>query len=62
MNAEEPKPLSEDPVVEEVRAVRARLWKEAGGTVEGLMRLIASDQPENETKPGTHGAKTPTRD
>ena len=58
------KPLGsrDDPVVEEIRAVRARLWKEAGGTVEGLMRLIASDRPENETKPGTHGAKTTTRD
>jgi hypothetical protein len=29
----------DDPVVREVRAARAELWKEAGGTIEGLMRL-----------------------
>lgn len=30
-----------DPVVEEVRQARRALWKQAGGTVEGLMRLVA---------------------
>jgi hypothetical protein len=27
----------EDPVVEEVRRIRATLWKQAGGTVEGYL-------------------------
>ena len=31
----------DDPVVREVREARARLWKEAGGTFEGLQRLVA---------------------
>ena len=29
----------EDPVVREVREVRQRLWKEAGGTIKGLIKL-----------------------
>ena len=32
--------LEEDPVVREVRAARARLWEEAGGTMSGLARLV----------------------
>ena len=32
--------LEEDPVVREVRAARARLWQEAGGTMSGLARLV----------------------
>ena len=31
----------DDPVVREVREARAKLWKEAGGTFEGLRRLVA---------------------
>ena len=30
----------DDPVVEEVRRIRAKLWAEAGGTVEGYLRLM----------------------
>lgn len=30
----------DDPVVEEVRAVRAKLWEEGGGTIEGFVELI----------------------
>jgi len=30
----------EDPVVGEVRAARARLWQEGGGTMSGLARLV----------------------
>ena len=58
------KPLGshDDPVVEEIRAVRARLWKEAGGTVEGLVRLISSDRPDDEIKNGANGEKITTRD
>lgn len=36
--------LTEDPVVEEVRAIRADLWRQAGGTVTGLMRLLDQGQ------------------
>ncbi len=32
--------LAEDPVVAEVRSIRAELWREAGGTVAGLIRLL----------------------
>jgi|GEM_PF-6606769 len=30
----------DDPVVDEIRRIRARLWHEAGGTAEGLHRLM----------------------
>ena len=30
----------DDPVVAEVRAVRAELWREAGATVSGLIQLL----------------------
>ena len=36
-----------DPVVEEVRRARRALWKQAGGTVEGLMRLVAKRESGN---------------
>lgn len=52
----------DDPVVEEIRAVRARLWKEAGGTVEGLVRLISADRPRNEIKNGLNKVNAATRD
>ena len=58
----EPQESRDDPVVEEVRAIRARLWKEAGGTVEGLVRLIDADQPEKGTAAGAHGTKITTPD
>jgi hypothetical protein len=32
--------LEDDPVVREVRAARARLWQEGGGTMSGLARLV----------------------
>lgn len=32
--------LLEDPVVEEIRAIRRRMQEEAGGTLEGLLKLI----------------------
>jgi hypothetical protein len=35
----------EDPVVREVRQIRQRLWKEAGGTIEGLTRLLDREKP-----------------
>lgn len=39
--------LVEDPVVDEVRSIRAALWREAGGTVAGLIRLIEQCKPPN---------------
>jgi len=30
----------DDPVVSEVRAIRAKLWKEGGGTIEGFLKLL----------------------
>jgi hypothetical protein len=32
--------MEDDPVVREVRAARARLWQEGGGTMSGLARLV----------------------
>ena len=32
--------MTHDPVVEEVRAIRAKLWQEAGAGVEGLVELL----------------------
>ena len=58
----EPQESRDDPVVEEVRAIRARLWKEAGGTVEGLVSLIAADQAAQETAAGPNGTKITARD
>jgi len=37
--------LAEDPVVGEVRSIRAALWREGGGTVSGLIRLIEQRKP-----------------
>ena len=34
--------VEEDPVVSEVRRIRAELWREGGGTVAGLLRLLKS--------------------
>ena len=34
--------VAEDPVVAEVRRIRAELWREAGGIVAGLLRLLQS--------------------
>lgn len=34
----------EDPVVQEVRHSRQRLWELAGGTIEGLMRFVAEQE------------------
>jgi hypothetical protein len=37
---------TDDPVVREVRETRARMCEEAGGTIEGLMRLVHEEVPE----------------
>jgi hypothetical protein len=36
--------VEEDPVVAEVRRIRAELWREAGGTVAGLLRALGARQ------------------
>lgn len=39
------KSLWDDPVVHEVRQAREELWREAGGTIEGLLRLLDEREP-----------------
>jgi hypothetical protein len=39
----------EDPVVREVRQIRQQLWKEAGGTIKGLTRLLDREAPVRRT-------------
>lgn len=41
--------VQDDPVVEEVRAIRAKLWQEAGGTVEGLISLLDAERSKMRT-------------
>jgi hypothetical protein len=50
------KSIWDDPVVREVRRAREELWREAGGTIEGLLRLL--DEREPRTRRG-RGRKTP---
>jgi hypothetical protein len=52
--------LPEDPVVEEVRSIRRALWEEAGGTVEGLIRII-EQQTKRRRRPGRSGAGQSSR-
>ena len=40
----------DDPVVREVRATRQRLWKEAGGTFDGLLKLLDRTVPKRSNK------------
>lgn len=40
------KRVLDDPVVREVRGVRQRLWKQAGGTFEGLLKLLDETVPK----------------
>jgi len=37
-----------DPIVEEVRAIRAQLVREAGGTLDGLIKLVKSESRKRE--------------
>lgn len=39
---------ADDPVVSEVRRIRARIWRDAGGTPEGLIKLL--DERQSSTK------------
>lgn len=51
--------LAEDPVVEEVRTIRAELWREAGGTVAGLIRLLEQRKPPKRRPTATRSKRTP---
>ncbi len=53
--------LAEDPVVEEIRSIRADLWREAGGTVAGLIRLLEQRKPPKRRPPAARSERTPRR-
>ena len=53
--------LAEDPVVAEVRAIRADLWREAGGTVAGLIRLLEQRRRPKPRPTPTKGKPTSRR-
>lgn len=54
--APEPRP-SDDPVIDEIRKIRADMWKEGGGTIEGYLRLVrersGERRPTTTRKPAT---------
>lgn len=35
--------IADDPVVQEIREIRARMWEEAGRTMEGYTRLVKEE-------------------
>ena len=41
----------DNPVVDEVRAIRAEIWREAGSTPEGLIRLLQASRKARAKKP-----------
>lgn len=43
----------DDPVVQEVRAIRQRLWKQGGGTFDGLLKLLDRTVPMRSNKKRT---------
>lgn len=45
---------TEDPVVQEVRAIRQRIWKDAGETFQGLLARLDRTVPK---KPGRNGIR-----
>lgn len=57
------KSVFDDPVVDEVRAIRAKLWREAGMTMEGLRELNLNGEARKKkrsrkAKPATTRAKS----
>jgi hypothetical protein len=48
--------IEEDPVVAEVRRIRADLWREGGSTVAGLLRLLEAPKVKKRRPP----ARKPT--
>lgn len=53
--------LTEDPVVAEVRMVRAELWREGGGTVAGLIRLLEPGKRSRRKPTAVRGKRTRRR-
>ncbi len=39
--------MSESPILDELHAIREQMWKDAGGTYEGLFRMIRTQQQEH---------------
>lgn len=64
------RPLDDSPVVLEVRAIRAKLLAQAGGTIEGYFRLMdelarkreAKAEAKRGSRPATGPAKRRTAD
>ncbi len=48
------KSVLDDPVVQEVREARGRLWREGGGTVEGYIRAVHKSVETMRPKPRVH--------
>ncbi len=42
--------IPDDPVVAEVRAIRANMWREAGGTAADFLRLLDRETPAKRCK------------
>ncbi len=61
----EPKDVEwpEDPVVDEVRTIRAKMWKEGGGTVAGFLEIVRIRTMSNESKkqPATRHKRSSTK-
>lgn len=59
-------PIEDDPVVQEVRAWRRQLWKDAGGTFAGLKALLdrtlpLSSRRKSASRSPVKGGKLQTR-
>ena len=49
--------ILDNPVVQEIRAIRARMWKDGGGTVEGYLKLVQREAKEVQRRRPTARAK-----
>lgn len=52
-----PRTSADEPGIAEVRRWRAKLWKQGGGTVKGVMELLRSKEPARKAAV----RKSPTR-
>jgi hypothetical protein len=58
----QPPPDPRDPpTVAEVRAIRAQMWREAGGTVAGMLALIRQEAGKRSNPRTTERPRTVTR-
>lgn len=54
--------ILDDPVVQDVRAARAKLWQAGGSTVEGFLRVVKEVASQKQTaKRPSRGKKTKRR-